>query len=143
MKRIIGIIVAGGALILLIGAATAHWEGGDGGPGRGRGIGYGMGYGIGHGHGMGWGAGPDDFQGRSGPATETAPLTEEKAKELAEKYAEQFLAGFKVEKVLPFTGMHHTAYAIELKNSEGELRTFHVNPFGNVVPFGGPYRHGS
>ena len=156
MKKFLGLILAGGALILLVGVATAHREGGDG-PGRGRemgnsrghGMGHsmmhgnGMGHGMMHGHGMGWGAGREDHPGWSGTATATAPVTQENAKELAQKYADQYLPGFKVEKVLPFSGMHHTAYAVELKNAEGELRTFHINPFGNVMPFGGPRRSGS
>ena len=37
-------------------------------------------------------------------ATEAALITEEKAKELAQQYADQYLKGFTVERVLPFTG---------------------------------------
>ena len=135
MKRFLGVIVAGGVLILLIGAATAHW-GGDYGPGRGR-----MGFGMLGGHGMGWRGGPTDCPGWSG--TTASQVTEERAKELAQKYADQYLPGFKVERVLPSSGMHHMMYSIELKNPQGELRTFHINPFGNVIPYGGPWRHGS
>lgn len=142
MKRVLGVLLAGGALILLVGAAAAHWESGYG-PGRGREMGYGMMHGHGMGHGMGWGAGREDHPGWSGTATATAPVKLEQAKEMAQKYADQYLPGFQVEKVLPFSGMHHTAYAVELKNAEGELRTFHINPFGNVMPFGGPRRSGS
>jgi hypothetical protein len=29
-------------------------------------------------------------------------------------------------------------YTIELKGPKGETRTLHVNPWGNVIPFGGP-----
>jgi hypothetical protein len=75
--------------------------------------------------------------------TNTPEITEEKAKELAEKYADQYLTGFKVERVLPFAGMHHTMHSVEVQNSEGELRTLHINPFGNVIPYGGPCRGGS
>ena len=149
MKRVLGVLLAGGALILLVGAAAAHWESGYG-PGRGKEMGYGGGHGMGYGmmhghgmgHGMGWGAGRGDHPGWSGTATATAPVNLEQAKVVAQKYADQYLPGFKVEKVLPFSGMHHTAYAVELKNAEGELRTFHINPFGNVMPFGGPRRSG-
>jgi hypothetical protein len=69
-----------------------------------------------------------------------APLTEEKAKEAAQAYADRYLKGFTVEKVLPFTGMHGTMYSVEMKGPNEELRTFHVNPWGNVMPFGGPGR---
>jgi hypothetical protein len=59
---------------------------------------------------------------------------------LAQQYADQYLAGFTVERVLPFTGMRHTMYSVELKNPQGELRTLHITPFGGVRPFGGPRR---
>ena len=76
--------------------------------------------------------------------TETAnPVTEEKAKELAQNYADRHLPGYKVERVLAFTGMHHTMYSVELKHAEGELRTFHINPFGYIMPFGGSWHRGS
>ena len=136
MKRLLTVIVAGGALILLVGAATAHWGSGNGPGGWGR-MGPGMmgsgGQGYAHGGGgcPGW------------EATGTPQITEEKAKELAQQYTERYLPDFKVEQLLPFTGMHHTMYSVELKNSKGELRTLHINPFGNVMPFGGPWRRGS
>jgi hypothetical protein len=31
-------------------------------------------------------------------------------------------------------------YSIELKNAAGEVWTLRVNPFGNVMPFGAPWR---
>ena len=54
----------------------------------------------------------------------------------------EYLKGFTVEKVLPFTGMHGTMYSVELKGPQDEVRTFHINPWGNVMPFGGPQRMG-
>ncbi|HEX9880864.1 MAG TPA: PepSY domain-containing protein [Candidatus Binatia bacterium] len=140
MKKTIGILVAGGALVLLVGAATAQWQGGYG-PGRGGEMGYGMGYAMGGGPGMGRGFGPGNCPGWSQPAS--VEITLEKAKELAQHYADQYLPGYKVDRVLPFGGGGHTAYAVELKSADGELRTFHVNPFGNVMPFGGPWNRGS
>ncbi len=129
MKKVLGVILAGGALILLVGAATAQWPGGHG-PGRGMGfsrgeMGHGeweMGHGMRGGSGMGWGRGEANCPGLRG--TSTAAITQENAKDLAQKYADTNLPGFKVERVLPFSGRHHTAYAVELKNSEGKLRTF-------------------
>ena len=85
----------------------------------------------------------------AGPAAATAPgaenaVTEERAKELAGEYAEKYLPGFTVEKVLPFTGRNRmTMYSVELKGPNDELRVLHVNPFGTVMPFGGPWRHGT
>jgi len=74
-------------------------------------------------------------------ANATQPsLTEEKAKVAAQAYADKYLKGFTVERVLPFTGMHGTMYSVELKGPNDEVRTFHVNPWGNVMPFGGPWR---
>jgi hypothetical protein len=132
MKRTLGLIAVAGGVLLLAGAATAHWEGNYG-PGRWGGMGHGMG-------GPGWAS-----EGLECPGwTQTAnPVTEEKAKELAQNYADQYLPGYKVERVLPFTGMHHTMYSVELKNTKGELRTFHINPFGYIMPFSGPRGHGS
>ncbi len=123
MKRFLGLITALVGLVALSGMALAQWGGG---PGMGRGM-------------MGGGA-----RGGTGGTpcfnTETTAtqVTENKAKELAQQYADKYLAGFTVDKVLPFTGMHHTMYSVELKNAAGEVRTLHINPFGNVMPFGGP-----
>jgi hypothetical protein len=69
-----------------------------------------------------------------------AAVTEEQAKALAQQYADQYLKGFVVERVLPFTMGRGTMYTVELKGPDGQLRTFHVNPWGNVMPFGGPGR---
>jgi hypothetical protein len=78
--------------------------------------------------------------GLAGTGPPEASLTEEKAKEAAQVYADKSLKGFTVEKVLPFTGMHGTMYSVEMKGPNEELRIFHVNPWGNVMPFGGPGR---
>ncbi len=139
MKKLIGAIAVAGGLTLLAGAATAHWNdapggGGFGGMGYGRGMGFGMG-----GGGRGWMAGGAPCAGQTEAAVE---ITEEKAKELATTYADKYLKGFTVERVLPFSGMVHTMYVVELKNEAGEMRTLHVNPHGNVIPNGGPWRRG-
>jgi hypothetical protein len=131
MKKLLSAIAVAGSLTLLGGAAMAQWGGG---PGRGYG---GMGPGMMWGGGPGWMAGGAPCAGATNAATE---ITEEKAKELAKAYADQYLKGFTVERVLPFTGRFRTMYSVELKNAEGEVRTLHVNPFGNVTPFGGPWR---
>jgi hypothetical protein len=132
MKKLLGVVLAGLGLLALAGVATAHWEGG---PGRARfgGMGPGM---------MG---GPRGSQsgteyGCPGHEATTAQITEDKAKDLAQQYADRYLKGFTVERVLPFTGMHHPMYAVELKNEQGEIRTVHINPFGNVIPFGARWR---
>jgi hypothetical protein len=80
-------------------------------------------------------AGPPPCAQTAEPA---AAITEDKAKELAAAYADKYLKGFAVERVLPFTGRFHTMYSVELKNSAGELRTLRVNPYSNVMPFDSP-----
>ena len=55
-------------------------------------------------------------------------------------YADKHLKGFTVDRVLPFTERHGGVYSVELEGPQDEVRTFHVNPWGNVMPFGGP-RH--
>jgi hypothetical protein len=68
------------------------------------------------------------------------PITEEKARGLAQEYADTHLKGYTVDKVLPFAMGHGTAYSVELKGPDSELRVLHVSPFGAVMPFGGPWR---
>jgi hypothetical protein len=106
------------------------------GPG-GMGMGPGM---MGMGRGMMYGA--TGCPGMMAGTTAT-PVGEEKAKALVEEYATKHLPGYTVEKVLPFTGRHGTAYSVELKGPNAELRVLHVNPFGEVMPFGGPWRRGA
>ncbi len=130
MKKVLSTVAVAGGLALLTSVAMAHWSDAPGG-GRFGGMGPGM---MGGG-GRGWMAGSAPCADVTGAATE---VTEEKAKELATAYAGQHLKGFTVERVLPFTGGVHTMYSVELKNNAGELRTLHVNPWGNVMPFGGP-----
>lgn len=84
---------------------------------------------------MGYGAG----WGQMAPG---AAVTEDQAKQLAQQYAEKYLKGFTVDKVLPFTGMGMTMYSVGLKGPQGETRTLHVNPSGGVMPYGGPWRRG-
>lgn len=133
MKKLLSAVVVAGGLAVLSGAALAQWGGGPG-PGYGR-----MGPGMMRGGGPGWMAGNPPCAEFTGAASE---ITDEKAKELATAYADRYLKGFTVDKVLPFTGRFHTMYSVELKNSAGEVRTLHVNPYGNVMLFGGPWRRG-
>ena len=129
MKRILGLIAALAGLVALSGVALAQWGGG---PGMGRGM-------MGGGRGSMRGSADCPYAEQ----TSATQVTEDKAKELAQQYADKHLAGFTVDKVLPFTGMHRTMYSVELKNAAGEARTIHVNPFGNVMPFGGPWQRRS
>ncbi len=65
-------------------------------------------------------------------------VTEERAKELAQEFAKQYLPGFRVERILPFE-VHLTIYSVDLQDSGGEHRTLRVNPYGDVS---GPWRCG-
>ncbi len=142
MKRFLSVALPVTVVVLLAGVAFAQMGGGPmaGGMGRGGMMGPGM---MGGGMmGPGGQAGPSGCPGMAGTQTPATQITEEKAKELAQQYADQYLKGFTVEKVLPFTGMHGTMYSVELKGPENQVRTFHINPWGNVMPFGGPQRRG-
>ncbi len=127
MKKLLSAIAVAGSLAVFGGVAGAQWGGGPGGGRFGEGPGM---YG-----GQGWMMGGAPCAGAQTAATE---VTEEKAKELATAYADKYLKGYTVERVLPFTGRFRTMYSVELKNQAGEIRTLHVNPWGNVIPFGGP-----
>ncbi|MFQ5848171.1 MAG: PepSY domain-containing protein [Candidatus Methylomirabilales bacterium] len=126
MKKLLGVI----AIVGVLGLAAVAFAHGPRGYGRGSGMGPGM---------MGGQAGPGGYgcPGFGARATAEA-ITADQAKEIAQKYADQYLKGFTVERVLPFTGMHHTMYSVELKGPNDEVRTFHINPWGNVMPFAGP-----
>ena len=141
MKRFLRVALLVTAVILLAGVAFAQMGGPMAG-GMGRGMGPGM---MGGGMmGPGGQAGQWNCPGMAGSGQPTAAtqISEEKAKELAQQYADQHLKGFTVEKVLPFTMPHGTGYSVELKGPNDEVRIFHINPWGNVMPFGGPQRLG-
>ena len=105
------------------------------------------------GSGMGWGQmgpgmmGPGMGSGQMGPgmmgSSGATQITEDKAKELTQQYVSNYLKGYTVDKVLPMTnGMGMTMYSAELKGPQGDLRILHVNPWGGVMPYGGPWRRG-
>ena len=135
MKTWVGLAGGTALVVLLSGVAVAQMGWGQMGPGMmaGNPCGGMMG------PGSGWGGqmGPGMMMGQYG----AAQVTEDKAKEAAQQYANNYLKGFTVDKVLPFTtGMGMTMYSVELKGPADELRILHVNPWGNVMPYGGPWR---
>lgn len=130
MRRFVMVTVSVVAVALVTGVAIAQMQRAPMSPMAG-GMGSGM---------MGPMMGAAGCPGLAGMGATPAPLTEEKAKEAAQAYADRYLKGFTVEKVLPFTGMHGTMYSVEMKGPNDEARTFHVNPWGNVMPFGGAWR---
>jgi len=133
MKKLFVVLVAGVVLIGLTGLATARWGGPMGsGPGPAM-MGQGrMMMGGGH-HGPGMG-----MMGGCPWATTAAPITQDQAKELAEKYTQTYLPGYTVEKVEGFPVHHGTAYLVELKGPKGETERIHIGPFGHVMA-GQPY----
>ncbi len=135
MKRFVTAALAVGMTLALAGAVTAQM----GGPGMRMWGGWG-GPGMMGGPAMMGGAGYAGCPWAAGYGQEAAAqVTEEQAKTLAQQYADQYLKGFKVDKVLPFVGRRGAMYSVELKGPEGQMRTLHVNPWGNVMPFGGPF----
>lgn len=140
MKRFLSIALPVTVVVLLAGAAFAQM----GGPMAGGMAGGMMGPGMMGGGMMGPGgqAGERNCPGMTGQQAPAAEITQDKSKALAEQYADQYLKGFTVEKVLPFAGMHGTMYSVELKGPQDEVRDLHINPWGNVMPFGGPQRLG-
>ena len=127
MRKALAVLLAGTAVLLLAGLAFAQM-----GPWREHGWGQpGPGWGP-MGPGMGW--------GQTAPAT---PITEENAKQLAQQYVDRYLRGFSVDKVLPFAESYGTAYSVELKGPQDEVRILHVSPWGDVMPVGGPWQRPS
>jgi hypothetical protein len=104
--------------------------------------------GVGHGmmmqmrpHMMAQGTGPMG-PGMHGGAMNATQVSEDQAKAIAQKYVDEQLKGFTIEKVVPSTGMPRTMYTVELKGPKGESKTLHISPFGHVMTFPMPQRQG-
>jgi len=127
------------AMVAIPGVARAQGPYGYGygpmGPGMMGGYGGYMGPGM-----MGGWSGGYGYPGYGAPGVtpQQSQLTTDQAKGLAQQYADQYLKGFKVDKVLPFNVPTGTAYSVELKGPKDEVRVLHINPWGNVMPFVGP-----
>ena len=136
MKTVLTVAVTIVAMIGLAGAALA-FMGPRHGPG---GMGHGMMMQMGP-HMMAQGGGPMG-PGMHGGAMNATQVSEDQAKAIAQKYVDEQLKGFTIEKVVPSTGMPRTMYTVELKGPKGESKTLHVSPFGHVMPFPMPPRQG-
>ena len=75
-------------------------------------------------------------------AMNATQVSEDQAKAIAQKYVDEQLEGYTIEKVVPSTGMPRTMYTVELKGPKGESKTLHISPFGHVMPFATPQRQG-
>ena len=140
MKRL---IFASLLLSLALGATTYAQAPGEFGPGWGPGMGWGQGMGRGYGMGPGMmrgGQGPGNppCGGWNGPGSAQTQVTEENAKAAAQQYVDKYFTGYKLDRVLPFAGRGMTMYQAELTGPNGESRILRINPWGNVMPFGGP-----
>jgi hypothetical protein len=137
-------ILIGTALALALGAVVYAQAPGE--------FSQGWGPGMGWGNGMGWGygMGPAMMRGGPGPYGQApcgawgggsqAQVTEENAKAAVQQYAEKYFKSYKVERILPFVAMSGlTMYQAELSGPNGENRILHVNPWGQVMPFGGAW----
>lgn len=133
---------------LALGAAVHAQALGDYGPEWGMGWGQGMGWRPGIGPGiMRGGPGPygqPPCAGWGGPGSAQSQFTEDNAKAAAQQYADKYLKGYRVDRMLPFTGMggSMTMFRAELSGPDGESRLLRINPWGNVMPFGGPQARG-
>jgi hypothetical protein len=125
MRRASSLVFVVGIVLLAADAAFAQMSGMGMGSG---GMGYGgMGPGM-----MGGGIGP---RRQAGQPAAPEQIAQQSARELAQQYADRHLKGYTVERVLPFAGTRGTAYSVELKGPAAQVRTLHVNPWGDVVPF--------
>lgn len=136
MKTVLTVAVTIAAMIALAGAALAFMGPGHG-PGR---MGHAMMMPMGP-HMRAQGAGPMG-PGMHGGAMNATQVSEDQAKAIAQKYVDEQLKGYTIEKVVPSTGMPRTMYTVELKGPKGESKTLHVSPFGHVMPFPMPQRRG-
>lgn len=143
MKKVLSVAVVAVLVLGLSGLAMAWW----GGPGMGHGYGsqgmmgqgMGPGAGWGRGAGMGPGGGPCMRQGgRQGAqqGVQATTIDEAKAKELAAEYVKQNLPGYSVEKLVKFERPRGAMYQVEVKGPQNEVKYLHINPWGNIVPFG-------
>ena len=129
MKTVLTVAVTIAAMIALVGAAVAFM-----GPSHGPdGMSHGMMMQMGP-HMMAQGAGPTG-PGMHGGAMNATQVSEDEAKAIAQKYVDEQLNGYTIEKVVPSTGMPRTMYTVELKGPKGESKMLHVSPFGHVMPF--------
>jgi hypothetical protein len=136
MKTVLTVAVTIAAMVALAGAALAFMRPGHG-PG---GMGHGMMMYMGP-HMMAQGAGPMG-PGMGHGMMSATQVNEDQAKAVAQKYVDEQLEGFTIEKVVPSTGMPRTMYTIELKGPNGESKTLHISPFGHVMPIALPQRQG-
>jgi len=141
-------IILAALLSLALGTTVYAQAPGEYGPGWGPGMGWGQGMGWGYGMGPGMmrggpGSGYPPCGGWGGPGTAQPQVTEENAKTAVQQYADKYFKGYKIERMLPFVAMSGlTMYQAELTGPNGESRILHVNPWGNVMPFGGPQARG-
>jgi hypothetical protein len=127
MKKVVTVTMVIAATVVLAGAALAFMAPGHGPASMGHGMMMQMGP-----HMMAQGAGPMG-PGMHGSAMNATQVSEDQARAIAQKYVDEQLKGFTIEKVVPSTGMPRTMYTVELKGPNGESKTLHISPFGRVM----------
>jgi outer membrane protein OmpA-like peptidoglycan-associated protein len=134
MKKSMLVFAAAG-LLALPGAATAQQEGQ-----------------------RGWWSGWGNYSAADCPQPKrtAVKITEDQARDLAQKYADKNFSGYKVEKPIGYGGgyettcyqmasdgayqiLHSVEYSIDVTTSRGDRRNLRVDQFGNVTPFSGPF----
>jgi hypothetical protein len=128
MKKVL-IAVAAVAAVFVVAHAAVAFMGPSHGPGMGHAMMMRMGPQM-----MARAGGPMGPGMRGPGAMHGTQVTEDEAKAIAQKYVDEQLKGFTIEKVVPSTGMPRTMYTVELKGPKGESKTLHVSPFGHVMP---------
>jgi hypothetical protein len=135
MKTVLTVAVTIVAMVALAGVALAFMGSRHGPGGMGHGMMMSMGPRM-----MAEGTGPMGMgRGMHGGAMHATQVSEDQAKAIAQKYVDEQLKGFTIEKIVPSRGMLRTMYTVELKSPKGENKTLHVSPFGHVMPFPMPW----
>ena len=135
MKKVLAVVVAIAAVVVVAHAALAFM-----GPGHRPAMGHAMMMQMGP-RTMAQGTGPMG-PGMHRGAMGATQVSEDEAKAIAQKYVDEQLKGFTIDKVIPSTGMPRTMYTVELKGPKAERKTLHISPFGHVIPFPMPQHQG-
>ncbi|ADD69697.1 conserved hypothetical protein [Denitrovibrio acetiphilus DSM 12809] len=124
MKRTAAII----AIVALTAVSAMAYQGGFRGQGGGSygGHGYGM---MGGGFG-GMGAGAPCYGLNGQPAN---PVDDAGAKTIVQDYLDANLKGFTIADIVKFETPRGGMYTVEVKDNNGNLFVFRVNPFGRLM----------
>ena len=117
IKTILALAIAVGLSVVLLSRSTAHWV-------EGTGVGK-------------KGEMAAEWAGSQSwvtPMTPIADFSEEEARERVQSYFDKFFLDYEVVQVLPSVGRNHVMYVVQIFEPSGELRTVHINLWGDVIP---------